>query len=85
VRPRDKEEAHRFVSPVAKRLRALLDEPPFGRAAARDASGDARIDAGIAPRSVFVFHKSTPFKGHRTPVRHRTSLVAHRHKYRPFA
>ena len=64
-------DARRFVEPLTERLRQLMDGPPFG-APERVDSRD--VDPGTpAPRSVFVFHKSMPFKGHRAPVRARSA------------
>ena len=49
-----------------------MDRPPFG---APERAGSSAVDpATPAPRSVFVFHKSMPFKGHRAPVRARAAL-----------
>ena len=64
VRSPRADDAPRFMQPIAAKIRELMDEPPFGAASPRGRAGNAP-----APRSVFVFHKSMPFKGHRAPVR----------------
>ena len=60
-------DARQFVEPLTQRLRKLMDGPPFG--APERVESRAVDPATPAPRSVFVFHKSMPFKGHRAPVR----------------